>query len=93
MGFIFAQGLPSVVWCALSVLSYCFVSYFCSLPIANSRTWILGNCGRIDISSSKGVLMPEDYCSTSPNGQNEASHHNYKLKLNFGSNTSCLVVG
>ncbi|KAM1399984.1 hypothetical protein TB1_026487 [Malus domestica] len=79
MGFIFAQGLPSGVWCASSVLSCCFVSYFRSPPTANSRTWILDNCGRIDISSPKGGLIPADYFSASLNGQNEASHHNYKL--------------
>ncbi|CAN6563161.1 unnamed protein product [Malus baccata var. baccata] len=56
MGFIFAQGLPSGVWCASSVLSYCFVSYFRSPPTANSRTWILDNCGRIEISSPKMIL-------------------------------------
>ncbi|KAM1284140.1 hypothetical protein ACFX2I_027099 [Malus domestica] len=74
------HGRVSPPVCGVRCLSFLIVvSYFCPPPIANGRTWILDNCGRIDISSPEGDLMPEDYCSMSPNGQNEASHHNYKL--------------
>ncbi|KAM1701920.1 hypothetical protein ACFXTN_025121 [Malus domestica] len=92
MGFIFAQGLPSGVWCALSVLSYCCLLF---LPAPNRK--------RSDMDS--GQLRPHRYLVArgrfdagrllldEPEWPERSLSSQLQVKLNFGSNTSCLVVG